>query len=855
MMPGKVIRSGTSKIPHMERSKSTSTKPIEKWKGRDVTSESTKDTGSSAKAKSHHSVRKMHKRSEGTTSFKEIPTLSITEKKAIAKNVNILNERKCQLITKEALLLAKKQSIDSRSEKMQDMSLENIITNKEIENAQEEYKTIENELNQLHLETNQIIDITMDILNPKSTNSHETEIAKFSDLITKDSLIGETLNSYFDAEVRKIQEKVIVSAKIGDNIEMNKLEEMLVQIYQNKYDDNQSKINILSMHPFEDVTVTNIGIKKNLRNLKTENSSFKQQINMLKDKIALRTSFTNEFRKVETLEGTLKHVNLNIDKFEKDLTGSEEVVELISRRKQLEVKLDSRLDKAAKIAEKLMIFLKNNSSEINAIELVKTNEKFNKLVSLSEELFENEDKQIKIAAAKLELKANEKPLKEIADGFSKTISELTTNWQQKSKSDQEEALKQINAKYDSYTKSWDEKKENVDIIKKIRMEKGIESQLLEIHDAIEATIDKLNTQFKLDGTIDKKLIFILKKVSNTSAGYSKTLLRSVAQISKVIGLAIVAGIVLALYMSDLFKKDKKVYQEEIRNVDSYDKLHHEVDDLMKYVDTVNSEVKGAIPLDKDILIIHSQAVKDHTKIKSRVDHLKNYFQNPSIEMRIEIGDALAHKIDEKYPNALIERDEKNNLNLGPVELLRNPWASKKFIEEYKESGEVRFHEKLEKKLAKFGLKVDNLVDYSLPEYVNFRKAYSSHAGISAEIRLIDEALVYDTEQMKKVKDHLLKSIREFEQNTKYNNENRISLASWWYGDTPEYIALGKGKAEHDTSKELREETKKLKEARNIAINKNKRILPLKSMNKPVEPPQNISEKESSTSEENIPDQS
>ncbi len=826
-MPGKIIKFGT---PRANIDLTKTHQSNEKWKGREYTYDtsregtdsdpidSPKEKKSSTAQKFYHSESKMRK--GNVKVHKKILNLSLADKKLKAQNINILKERKSQLITKESLLEAKRYIVDSKGEKMQNMSLEDIISSKEMDIAQEEYLSIENELNKLHLEAAHIINLTSEILNSDSPNSYDAEIHKVSELVLKDSHVEEMFSTVFNEEISSINGEI--KALGGENnYEINRLEDKLVELYQKKYVENEKKITILKTHPYENVTETTTRIKKNIKTMSSENIRIKEILNMLQNKKSLRSSFFNEFSKVQILEATLNEVNLTIATFEKEFPGSDvEISELISKQKKLEAKLENKLEKATKASEKFKNFLKNHDSEISGLEYRKINENFEMLENLSNTLFVNTTKQIQIAARKLEMKSNEKPLKEITDDFSKTISDLTVDWQLKTKKDQEDALKKINLKYDEYSAAWAEKKENVDAVIKFRNEMKIESSLLLTHDAIKGAIAKLNAQFKIDGTIDKNLIFILKKVCNSSAGYSRTLLRSVAKVGKLTGaFAVVAGIGLAIYLSELFKNDKKNFLDEVKNTDLYNELHHEVDDLKKYIDVVNEDVKGAITIDKDILALYDQAVKNHVKIKSRVDQLKNFFLTSSIAARVEIGDTLAHKIDEKYPNVLVEGNDKNS-KLGHLELLRNPWASKKVIEEYPESGEVAFNKRIEMKAAKFGLKVDHLVDYTLPEYVNFRKAYSAHQGVSAEIRLIDKALEYDTSHMREIKENLLNSIKNFEETTKLNNDNRYFIFA--RSDTSEHTAMEKAKFVIKKNQELRTEKKKLKDARNQAINKVKK---------------------------------
>lgn len=533
----------------------------------------------------------------------------------------------------------------------------------------------------------------------------------------------------------------------------------------------------------------------------------------LTEKISLREEVSTESDEVEVLNTKFEQLDHTIETYEEEFPNASEIHELSIKRKSTKNKLEAKLEKVIKKLKDLRKLIKNNPN-VNAKEVEDIDKRYEKVEEILKKANDFEERQIKRSESKLKIRSLEKKVAKINDELSKKIDALTDDWEAKSISEQEEALKKIKSEYESSSSLWEIEKETVDSIAKICNESGLTSHELTRHEALEGIISRLEEDFKKNGKVDKNLIYILKKTASNSAILSTSLLKKISKMSRrVLGALVVTGVALAIYFYTVFKNDQDNFKKEKNNVSDYEILLNQLDSLMKYREAINERLgQDQIPLTDDQIAEYNQALEDFEKIKNRMKDLNDFFTTPSLKKKIDIGDELAHKIYQVYPNALIERDESS---IGMIELLRNPWASKKVIENFQESRETFFHNEVDAILAESGLFLDTALDMFLKKEINFRKAYSAHAGISASIRLIDSALKYDTEVLDKLKTTLLKGIREFEEKTKSDDENRF-LASW-RGHTEEFDVMEKGQKERTNTLTQHREIKRKKAARKEEI--------------------------------------
>lgn len=760
---------------------------------------------SSQESKSSSGVSKgHHKRYESsmrkTKTYRH--TFSIDEKITMSENINILQERSCQLISKKSLLEFKMKEMEMEAEKPEG----------DKPDLDEKVDEINKEFHKIHMESLQISKLTKEILNPRQTPYKQDEVDKFHNLVIQDSRVEEARDNSFKSMIKLIKKDVQEALNTGNDAELIEHERKLAKLYQKKIEENTEKLNILNRQPFSDVRVPN-EIHCKIYHLQSEIKKFKELSEELTGKISLQEEISTEFHEVEVLHNKFEQLDRTIGEYEQEFPKSSEIQELSIKRKSTKNKLEAKLEKVVETSRALHNLIKN-SPNVNSKELENADKRYEKLEGISNKLHEAEEKQIKKTENTLKIKSLEKKLGKVTDDFSKKIAALTDNWDAKSTPEKEEALKQLEKEYESYSSLWE--KETGDAIANICNEHNLSSHELSKHEALKGVILSLIDEFKKNGTVDRNLIYILKKTTSNSAILSTSLLKKISKMSgRVLSTLAITGIALAIYMYTVFKKDEENFKVAKANVSDYETLLNQVDSLLKYRKAINEALnQDKIPLTDAQIAEYNQTVEEFKKIKDRMKKLDDFFTTPSLSKKIDIGDKLAHKIYQVYPNALIDRDESSN-EIGAVELLRNPWASKKVIEDFRESGETIFHNKVDAILAESGLYVDTVVDMSLPEEINFRKAYSAHAGIAASTRLIEHALKYDTQVLENLKASLFEDIRDFEEKTKSHDESRYFAS--WRGRTDEFEAMEKGQKERTGTLVQHREIKRKKAARKEEI--------------------------------------
>lgn len=141
------------------------------------------------------------------------PRFSHQDKIAISDNINILHERRCQLISKRALL-----EVDAETPEGSKVDQD---------------KKIAEEIHEIEDEAKRICELTEKILNPEETTDNR-EITKFYDLINQDSRVEENRDKSFQSMVELIKQEIQEALNAGNDVELIEHEKKLAKLYQKK---------------------------------------------------------------------------------------------------------------------------------------------------------------------------------------------------------------------------------------------------------------------------------------------------------------------------------------------------------------------------------------------------------------------------------------------------------------------------------------------------------------------------------------------------------------------------------------------------------------------------------------------